>query len=62
MNLITDNAAFLRLILDNACPMTKDEQTGICLFAIETHCVLWYVEAVKDEDGWQVLTMRSEPC
>lgn len=62
MNLITDNAAFLRLILDNACPATKDD-LGICLFVIETHCVLWYVEAVKGEDGeWTVLTMRSEPC
>lgn len=55
--LITDNQAFIRLLLDNACPAY--EADGIVYFMIETHCVLWTVGATKDEEGWVILSMRS---
>ena len=57
--LVTDNAAFIRLILDGACPLTKVD--GLCTFYIETHCVGWWVEAHKFEGEWVVTSMRSEP-
>lgn len=57
--LITENAGFIRLLLDNACPGNVDKD-GIATFHIETHCVSWWITAYKGEDGWKVLSMRTE--
>lgn len=58
---LTDQAAFVRLLLDNACPLTEtDYHTKV--FYIETHCVAWHVEAYKRDGEWVVLNMTSSPC
>lgn len=60
-HLITDNLAFVRLILDNACPLTE-QPGGIKVFYIESHCVAWRIEAVKEDGEWNVLAMTASDC
>lgn len=63
--LVVENEAFIRLILDNACPaFVKNDGTHV--FYIETHCVAWNVEAVidhhPDHPKWRILAMADTPC
>ena len=60
--LITENEAFVRLLLDNACPASVDEN-DVRTFYIETHCVGWWITATLDKSEgynvWTILSMRS---
>ena len=56
--LITENEGFIRLLLDNAC--AGNMENGVGIYHIETHCVSWWIEAYKDEDGWHVLSMQTD--
>lgn len=59
---VTDNQAFVRLLLDSACAQGGIDAHGIGVYYIETHCVGWWIEAYKKDGEWVVLSMRSEPC
>lgn len=59
--LIVDNEAFVRLVLDNACP-AFEKVDGVKVFYIETHCVAWNIEAIKTDNEWRILAMADTPC